>query len=246
MVTRAPDDSISPVFLPAGDTALVVQYGDTVDSAINRQVRGLSAALETRGLPGVVDLVPTLRSLMIHYDPLRISQADLVRLVAPLASRSHDVAGASRHWRIPVCYEDEHAPDLPLVARLTGLSPAEVVRCHTACELEVFMMGFLPGFPYLGLLSERFDLPRRKDPRIRVPPGSISVAARQTTVYTIASPGGWHLIGRTPVRFHDPDRNPPILVRTGDRIRFEAVSAREYRSLVEDAVSDWLPFMDGP
>ena len=231
MVGREPDRDIDPVFLPAGDTGLVVQYGDTVDAAVNRQVRGLAASVAGLHLPGVVDLVPTLRSLLVHYDPLVISHADLVRAIAPLALCRHTTGLSGRRWRIPVCYEDDCAPDLPLVAELVGLDPAEVVRRHAATEFEVFMMGFLPGFPYLGMLPGEFDLPRRPNPRIRVPPGSISVAARQTTVYTLASPGGWHLIGRTPVRFYDPDREHPILVRTGDLVRFEPVPMARYREL---------------
>ena len=229
MVDRASDPA--PVFLPAGDTGLVVQYGDAVDPDVNRQVRGLASSVAGLDLPGVVDLVPTLRSLLIHYDPLVVSHTDLVSAVAPLARRRHTSGTSGRRWRIPVCYEDDCAPDLPVVAELAGLDPAEVVRRHAATEFEVFMMGFLPGFPYLGMLPGEFDLPRRRNPRIRVPPGSISVAARQTTVYTLPSPGGWHLIGRTPVRFYDPDRAQPILVRTGDLVRFEPVTMRRYREL---------------
>ncbi|MCY4591686.1 MAG: 5-oxoprolinase subunit PxpB [Alphaproteobacteria bacterium] len=231
MVGQEPDREFTPVFLPAGDTGLVVQYGDTVDAAVNRQVRGLAAAVTGLDLPGVVDLVPTLRSLLVHYDPLVVSHAELVRAITPLALRRHTTGLSGRRWRIPVCYEDDCAPDLPLVAELAGLDPAEVVRRHTATEFEVFMMGFLPGFPYLGMLPKEFDLPRRSNPRIRVPPGSISVAARQTTVYTLASPGGWHLIGRTPVRFYDPGREHPILVRAGDLVMFEPVPMARYREL---------------
>lgn len=231
MVGREPDRDIEPVFLSAGDTGLVVQYGDTVDAAVNRQVRGLATSVAGLDLPGVVDLVPTLRSLLVHYDPLVVSHADLVRAITPLARRRHTTGLSGRRWRIPVCYEDDCAPDLPLVAELAGLDPADVVRRHAATEFEVFMMGFLPGFPYLGMLPEEFDLPRRSNPRIRVPPGSISVAARQSTVYTLASPGGWHLIGRTPVRFYDPGRERPILVRAGDLVRFEPVPMARYREL---------------
>ena len=231
MVTGAECEIPEPIFLPAGDTALVVQYGETVDARINRRVRQLAAALRSTAPDGIVDLVPTMRSLMIHYDPLVLSQAALIDAVMPLTGVVDDFEESVRRWRIPVCYEGSCAPDMAAVADAAGVSPREVVRQHTSVELEVFMMGFLPGFPYLGLLPEIFDLPRRVEPRVRVPPRSISVAARQTTVYTIESPGGWHLIGQTPVEFYDGRRPEPILVTAGDRVQFEAVSFEDYQAI---------------
>ena len=221
----------APRLLPQGDTGLVVEYGDAIDPASARRARGLADALRARAVPGIVDLAPTLRSLLVHYDPLAISQAALAEIVAPLAARAAR-AGAppdrGRRWRLPACYEGACAPDLPGVARAAGMAEAEVARLHAATEMEVLAMGFLPGFPYLGLLPEAFDLPRLAEPRVRVPPGSISVAARQTTVYTVPSPGGWRLIGRTPADLYDPDRADPILLRPGDRVRFEPVPAARY------------------
>lgn len=231
MVTGTEMEIPEPIFLSAGDTALVVQYGETVDARINRRVRQLAKAVRDEAPDGVIDLVPTMRSLMIHYDPLVLSQAALIDAVRPLTCLVGDFEQAARRWRIPVCYEGECAPDMADVADAAGVSPDEVVRQHVSVELEVFMMGFLPGFPYLGLLPEIFDLPRRVEPRVRVPPRSISVAARQTTVYTIESPGGWHLIGRTPVEFYDGRRDEPILVSAGDRVRFDAVSLADYREI---------------
>ena len=233
MVTDTEYDPSAAKFLSAGDTALVVQYGETVDPEVNRRVRMLAAALAESPPEGIVDLVPTMRSLMIHYDPLVLSRAALVEAVRPLLSATPDIAQTTRRWGIPVCYEGECAPDLPAVAEATGVSAEEVVRQHCGVDQEVFMMGFLPGFPYLGLLPEIFDLPRRLEPRVKVPPRSISVAARQTTIYTVDSPGGWHLIGRTPVNFYDPKRAEPILVAAGDRVRFEAISLDAYHAARE-------------
>jgi inhibitor of KinA len=230
MVTDTQEDPSDAIFLSAGDTALVIQYGETVDPEVNRRVRMLTAALAESAPEGIVDLVPTMRSLMIHYDPLVLSRARLVEVVRPLLEARPDLNQTTRRWRIPVCYEGECAPDLEAVAEATGLSPEEVVRQHCGVDQEVFMMGFLPGFPYLGLLPEIFDLPRRLEPRVKVPPRSISVAARQTTIYTVDSPGGWHLIGRTPVDFYNPARAEPILVAAGDRVRFEPVPLDEYHA----------------
>jgi inhibitor of KinA len=231
MVTEPYPDLAGPVFLSAGDTALVVQYGETVDPEINRRVRMLATALAESPPEGIVDLVPTMRSLMIHYDPLILSRAALTEAVRPLLDARPDLTRATRRWRIPVCYEGECAPDLETVAETCGVEAGEIVHQHSGADQEVFMMGFLPGFPYLGLLPEIFDLPRRPEPRVKVPPRSISVAARQTTIYTVDSPGGWHLIGRTPVDFYDPHRAEPILVAAGDRVRFEPIPLEDYHRI---------------
>ena len=234
MVTDTDSSTLEPIFLSAGDTALVVQYGETVDPVINRRVRMLATALATRSLEGIVDLVPTMRSLMIHYDPLVLSRAALIDAVVPLLAARPNLTETTRRWRIPVCYEGECAPDMDWVAGALSLDPSEVIRLHTGVVQEVFMMGFLPGFPYLGLLPEVFDLPRRREPRVKVPPRSISVAGRQTTIYTVDSPGGWHLIGRTPIDFYDPHRTDPILVAAGDQVRFESISIDAYHDARRD------------
>ena len=223
-----------PAFLSAGDTALVVQYGEVVDVSINRTVRQLAFAVRKLNIKGVVDTVPTMRSLMIHYDPLFLSKSALIEVVTPLLSNLEELEENNKNWLIPVCYEDEFAPDINDVSKVTNTTIDEIVRQHTLLELEVFMMGFLPGFPYVGLLPEVFDLPRRIEPRVHIPPRSISVAARQTTIYTINSPGGWHLIGRTPVDFYDANRDEPILVRAGDRIKFQAIAKSEFIEIEAD------------
>ena len=231
-----------PVFLPAGDTALVVQFGEAVDAAVNRQVRHVTAKLRELALDGIVDIVPTIRSLMVHYDPLLTRSSELQSAISDILHHQHEGEDGYRLWSIPVCYEGECAPDLENVAREMELDPSEVVRGHTAAPQEVLMMGFLPGFPYLGLLPEAFDVPRRFEPRVKVPARSISIAVRQTTVYTVESPGGWHLIGRTPVEFFDPARDAPILVAAGDRVHFQPVSLAEYEALRKDVeAGQYLP-----
>ena len=231
-----------PVFLPAGDTALVVQFGEAVDAAVNRQVRHVAAKLRELSLAGIVDIVPTIRSLMVHYDPLLTRSPELQSAISEILHHQHEGEDGYRLWSIPVCYEGECAPDLESVARDMKLTPAEVVRGHTVEPQEVLMMGFLPGFPYLGLLPEAFDVPRRFEPRVKVPARSISIAVRQTTVYTVESPGGWHLIGRTPVEFFDPARGEPILVAAGDRVHFQPVSMADYEALRKDVeAGEYVP-----
>jgi KipI family sensor histidine kinase inhibitor len=224
----------SPVFLDAGDTALVIQYGEVVDVSINRIVRQLAHAVKQLYMPGIIDIVPTMRSLMIHYDPLSLSKQGVIGAVQRVLYDLEELEENNKKWLIPVCYEGEFAPDINEVSKATNTTIDEIVRQHTLLELEVFMMGFLPGFPYIGLLPEIFDLPRRIEPRVYIPPRSISVAARQTTIYTINSPGGWHLIGRTPVDFYDADRDEPILVCAGDRIKFKSIPSSEFTEVEAD------------
>ena len=224
----------SPVFLDAGDTALVIQYGEVVDVSINRIVRQLAHAVKQLDMRGIIDIVPTMRSLMIHYDPLSLSKQALIGAVQPLLYDLEELEENNKKWLIPVCYEGEFAPDINEVSKATNTTIDEIVKQHTLLELEVFMMGFLPGFPYIGLLPKIFDLPRRIEPRVYIPPRSISVAARQTTIYTINSPGGWHLIGRTPVDFYDADRDEPILVCAGDRIKFKSIPRSEFTEVEAD------------
>jgi KipI family sensor histidine kinase inhibitor len=229
-------------FLSVGDRALAIELGDAIDRRLSRRVLRLDRAIRTAPPHGVVETVPTFRSLLVHYDPLATSRAELEAAIAPLVDRDQDTAGAVREWRIPVCYEGEHAPDLAEVARLTGLAPADIVACHSGIRWHVYMLGFLPGFPYLGDLPPELALPRRADPRVKVPAGSVSIATTLTAIYPYESPGGWHLIGATPVRFFDPARTPPALLAPGDAVRFDPIDATAFaaiRQMVE--AGDYLP-----
>ena len=180
---------------------------------------------------GVVETVPTFRSLLVHYDPLTISRADLERAIAGLLERDAVATEAGRLWRVPVCYEGELAPDLGEVALLTGRAAEAVAALHRGTLYHVYMLGFLPGFPYLGDLPEALRLPRRADPRLRVPAGSIAIATALTAIYPYESPGGWHLIGATPLRFFDPARTPPALLAPGDAVRFEPIGADAFAAI---------------
>lgn len=227
-------------FLPAGDTALVVEFGDEVDRAVSDQVIALADAIETRGIAGIIELVPTFRSLMIHYDPLRLNASDLQAAVEPLLGGSGPVSHRARLFTLPVAYGGDFGPDLAEVAERTGHSQDDVVRLLTAVTYHVYTLGFLPGYPYMGDGPEELSLPRRESPRLRVPMGSVCIAFRQAGVYSLESPGGWHLLGRTPVRLFDTRRENAVLLAPGDKIRFEPVSHDAYANLAEAAAAGHL------
>ena len=224
-------------FLSAGDRALVVEFGDRIDRALSDEVLRLDAALRASKLTGVIETVPTFRSLMVHYDPLATSRSLLERAIAARLGREPGSARAATLWHVPVCYEGEHAPDLADVARLTGLTPDEIVTLHSATRYHVYMLGFLPGFPYMGDLPGELALPRRADPRVRVPAGSVSIATRLTAIYPYESPGGWHLIGATPIRLFDPERAQPAVFAPGDAVQCEPVDLATFASIKEAVAS---------
>ncbi len=233
-------------FLSAGDRALVVEFGADVDWAISADVLRLDAIVSAGALPGVVETVPTFRSLMVHYDPLMTSAADLAHTVAGLLDRRQGRRSAGRCWHIPVCYDNALAPDLGEVARLTGMSAGDVAALHSGTPYHVYMLGFLPGFPYLGDLPKALALPRRADPRLRVPAGSIAIATALTAIYPYDSPGGWHLIGATPVRFFNPARLPPALLAAGDMVRFEPIDEDAFAAIRRMVETDDYPVDSEP
>lgn len=218
-------------FLSLGDTALAVEFGDAVDPTLSRAVLRLDRVLRAGPLEGVVETVPTFRSLLVHYDPLATSRARLEHAIGTLLDRDAGTASAGRLWRLPVCYEAGFAPDLDEVARLAGLPPAEIVKRHSRVRYHVYMLGFLPGFPYLGDLPPELALPRRADPRVRVPAGAVSIATSLTAIYPYESPGGWHLIGATPVRLFDPAREPPALLAAGDAVWLDPIDGDRFAAI---------------
>jgi inhibitor of KinA len=223
-------------FLSAGDRALVVEFGDAIDRTLSHEVLRLAEIIGAAAIAGVVETVPTFRSLLVHYDPLVTTRADLEKTVTLLLDRAPEPRRSGRLWRIPFCTEGEFAPDLAEVARLTGLTKDAVIARHSGVRYHVYMLGFLPGFPYLGDLPPELALPRRADPRLRVPAGSIAIATSLSAIYPYESPGGWHLIGTTPVRLFDIARPRPALLAAGDAVEFEPIDAAAFaaiRRLVE-------------
>lgn len=222
----------TPRFLLNGDTAVSAVFGDRISEEVNRTIRAFQLLLTERKVPGIVETVPTYCSLMIHYDPDRISCDRLLGTLKELAA-SIDTAALppSEVLEIPVLYGGEMGPDLAHVAENAGISEEEVVKRHSAPEYLIYMLGFTPGFTYLGGLDPSIETPRLKTPRVSIPAGSVGIAGKQTGIYPIASPGGWQLIGRTPVRMYDPLRETPILPRAGQYIHFFPINEEEYRKI---------------
>lgn len=217
-----------PEYLVAGDCALVVEYGDRIDAAINERVRRLDRRLAGASIPGVIEAVPTYRSLMIIYDPGRIGLERLIEQIRALEdSAVSEPVPARAPVLIPTVYGGAYGPDLEFVARHNGLTEAEVVRMHSSADYTVYMIGFTPGFPYLGGMPESIATPRLATPRTSVPAGSVGIAGNQTGVYPVESPGGWRLIGRTALNLFDPARENPVLLRPGDPVRFAPITGEE-------------------
>jgi len=207
----------------------VVELGNSISPHINRVIHDLARAVEGEGIPGVFDLTPSYRSLLVYYDPLVINVSKLrLKLHSLYSSLSEGATGKARVVRVPTLYGGEMGPDLEFVARNSNLTPQEVIEIHSGTDYLVYMLGFSPGYPYLGGMSERIATPRLKTPRTAVPAGSVALAERQTGVYPTETPGGWQILGRTPLKFFDPTRQPPSLVEPGDYIRFVSIDADEY------------------
>jgi inhibitor of KinA len=218
-------------FLPAGDSAVAVEFGDRIDRALSDRVLALARALRTAPPPGVVDAVPTFRSLLVHYDPLVTSGRDVTEAIRALTGTGGERGRPRRRWTIPACYAQELAPDLAEVAQRTGLTTEEVVSRHAGTAFHVYMIGFAPGHPYMGDLPDELSLPRRSEPRLRVPAGSIAIASTLSVIHPSENPTGWHVIGATPVRLFDPAWDEPSLLAPGDAVRFEPVAAREFETI---------------
>lgn len=218
------DEIIYPRVLPVGETAFTVELGNEIDAALNRRVHALDAAVRTAELPGVVETVPTYRSLLVMVDPDQIGRSFRSQLLSLARSEGTAEPEQAGHLlEIPVRYGGEDGPDLTAVADYCGLESEEVVRRHTAADYQVAMLGFAPGFAYLLGLPEGLATPRLTTPRLQVPPGSVGIAGGQTGIYALATPGGWRIIGRTPLKLFDPAREDPFLIKAGDRLRFVAL-----------------------
>ena len=218
-------------FLASGDTALVVEFGDRVDRALSDRVLRLSASVRASETPGIIETVPTYRSLMVLYDPLVIDNPTLIASIEKLLDQGVGESLPAKEWRIPVCYESTHAADLGEVAARTGRSAEEIVRLHANTTFHVYMIGFAPGHPYLGDLPDWLALPRRADPRVKVPAGSIAIAGNMCVIYPMESPGGWHLIGATPIRLFDLKSAQPSLLKPGDKVRFDPITLSEFNAI---------------
>jgi KipI family sensor histidine kinase inhibitor len=218
--------------IPASDSSLLVVFGDTISPAVHKSVIALFHALQSRPDPRIRNLHPGYASLLIDFDPLKLTHEQLSSVVQRLALASESVFDAPAHVvNIPVCYEIEFGPDLMDVALHAGLSLDEVVRQHCSPTYLVYFLGFSPGFVYLGGLPEVLHMPRLPTPRTSVFGGSVGIAGSQTGIYPVDSAGGWRLIGRTPVRMFDPDATPPTRLQLGDRITFSPIDRATFEDL---------------
>lgn len=223
-----------PRVLPVGDQAIVVEFGDTISPEINDRVYELLRRVEAAGDSHVTELVPTYRSLLVQYDAESVSFDEMREILAPMlepAETAGHEAGTRTVFELPVAYGGEHGPDLEAVASHTGLSPEQIIEIHSSTAYRVFMLGFAPGFPYLGGMDPAIACPRLKTPRTRVPAGSVGIAESQTGVYPNQSPGGWQLIGRTPVRLFDPTADPPAVILPGSFVRFVPIDQAEFAAV---------------
>jgi inhibitor of KinA len=232
--------------VPLGDSALVVRIRERFDDAPEQTLDTVLRAfqqLQKAAMPGVIELAPAYTSVTVFFDPIVVARAaetpekvfdwlaTRVRAaVAGVANPGRPARSQSRTVEIPVCYDPEFALDIDDVARRAAISPGEVVHLHSAAEYRVACIGFVPGFPFLAGLPNELATPRRDVPRKQIPPGSVGIGGAQTGIYPLRSPGGWNLIGRTPLRLFDPQKNPPTLLRAGDRVRFRKISRDEFES----------------
>lgn len=247
MVDHGIDMKNAPRFLNLGDSALTVEFGDRIEPPLVEAVaafdRRLNRSMEQGELRGVTETIPTYRSLTVLFDPLQQSREQLQqRLLSLLAEPEESLERNVRSWSLPVCYGGEYGPDLKRVANSCGLSLDEVVDLHSRQNYQVYMIGFAPGFPYMGEVPAQLQMPRLKEPRIRVPVGSVAITGSQTAIYPWESPGGWLLLGRCPLSLFDASRAEPALLAAGDRVSFQSVTLADFSDYAAAACAGTLDY----
>ena len=223
---------MEPKIRPTGDSALLISFGETIDEKINGRVHSIAREIEKAGFEWLVETVPAYSSLLVIYDPLKASYTEVEASIKPLLNARRE-AFEGRLVEIPVVYGSSYGPDIGFVAEHNGLTVDEVIEIHSRPVYRVYFLGFLPGFAYLGGMDERIATPRLERPRLKVPAGSVGIAGKQTGIYPIESPGGWRLIGRTPLRLFNPSKEPPTLLQPGDRVKFVPIDENEFREIYQ-------------
>ncbi len=222
------------IIKPAGDCAIAVEFKNEISEEVNNRVAILKASIENSRVIGMLECIPTYRSLTVRYNPCEISFEELGKRINEFMEKAGSSAEAvAKVYVVPVCYGGEFGPDLDNVGSINAMSDEEVIKIHVSVDYRIYMLGFTPGFPYLGGLNESIATPRLKQPRTKIYAGSVGIAGKQTGIYPIDSPGGWQIIGRTPLRLFDIDRKDPILLEAGNYIRFKAIDHEEYQRIVE-------------
>ena len=224
-----------PRFLAGGDKALIIEFGNTVAPELQHRVQRLMLAIQSAIIPGLIEAVPTYRSLLIHYDPLQTNFKELRDRLESLEKRAEDSKFPKPTvTEIPTVYGNEYGPDLEFVAEHNGTTPEEVIQIHSSTTYLIYMLGFTPGFPYLGGMSSRIATPRLQTPRTRVSTGSVGIGGNLTGIYPAESAGGWQLIGRTPIKLFDPNQKPPALLQTGNYVVFVRITPQEFTRIKEE------------
>lgn len=221
-------------YLISGDSALNMEFGNSISEEINKKIRAMTLAIEAQNIPGIIEVVPTYRSLMIHYNPLKANYYELVDVLKNMEKNMDNVElPAPEVIEIPTLYGKEYGPDIENVAQHNKLTVEEVIKIHTSKEYLIYMLGFTPGFSYLGGMDKKIATPRLQSPRTKIPGGSVGIAGEETGIYSISSPGGWQLIGRTPIELFAPKRENPILLKSGNYITFKSIDEEEYIKIKE-------------
>jgi len=226
-------------YLPAGDKAVVMEFGNEISKKINAKIRNLVKAADEAKIEGIEEILPTYRSVQIMYDPLKIEYSELVNKLEMLSSKT--VEGQKEKIKIieiPTLYGGEYGPDINFVAEHNKLTTDDVIKIHTGTDYLVYMLGFTPGFSYLGGMSESIATPRLASPRTKIPAGSVGIAGSQTGMYPSETPGGWQLIGRTPVKLYDSKKEPPVLLSAGDYVRYVSITEEEYNEILKQVQLD--------
>lgn len=221
--------------MPAGDAALVVEFGDIIDENVNAHVHALARKIEEQHIEGIMEVVPTFRSVLVQYDVFVCSYSQIRDVVHSLADNLNVLdKTAKKIVKIPCCYGARFGQDLSDMEKLTGLDRDEIIAIHSATDYKIYMLGFLPGFVYLGGLDKRIEVPRLKTPRVKICKGAVGIGGNQTGIYPMDSPGGWRLMGATPIDLYDENRETPILLAAGEYIRFVPISILDYYDIRQE------------
>lgn len=231
-----------PKYKPVAERALLMEFSDAIEPICNEEIRKILAKPDLKNVKGLIEILPTYRSILFYYDPIITDYYEFKKALDLIyKEKSESLISPYRIVEIPVFYGGEMGPDLEFVAEHNGLKKEEVIEIHTEAEYLVYMLGFTPGFTYLGGLDKRIFTPRLKTARLKIAKGSVGIADKQTGIYPIESPGGWQLIGRTPISLYNPEFDPPVLLKAGDHIKFKSVSMDEYLSLEGEVEKGQIP-----
>lgn len=216
---------------PLGDCALVIHFAKIIHPKLNQHIHALAKQIRIAQAHGITDIVPSYQTLAVFYQPEKLSFQSLIALIESCNTKSNSAAFESRKMEIPVCYEYEYAPDIALLAEHCQLSVEQVIELHSQVDYAVYFLGFKPGFAYLGDLDNKLHMLRKATPRLNVPAGSVGIGGAQTGIYPQISPGGWQIIGCTPLRLFEPTKASPCLLQPGDTVRFKPISLQEFKRL---------------